>query len=264
MAAFQTVTRYIFQNSFLFIKNVVQFPFSGSSRHRLYHSYDALTYPFFGKRYIELSGLLNNDELQVCLSPLKAREHNVSEFELVCISALIKDRQANAVFEIGTYDGRTARSMAMNLKNDEGTVFTLNLPPEAETVNLETHSIDIALASKVVSGQRFIGTAQEKYIQQLWGDSATFDFSPYHKKMDIVFIDGAHSEGYVSNDTMHSIEMIKPEGGLIVWHDAHLYGVKDFFIKWLKQNDYPVYFIRNSTVAVLGVRNGKPYDLLKG
>jgi hypothetical protein len=81
--------------------------------------------------------------------------------------------------------------------------------------------------------------------------------------MDMVFIDGAHSEGYVRTDTQNSIKLIKSGGGIIIWHDAHLFGVKVFFKKWLRENNYPVYFIRNTTLAVLGVRNGQPVDLLK-
>lgn len=263
MAATQTAFRYTVSNLFHFAKNLVQYPFSRPARHRLSHSYDALTYPFSGDRSVELSRLLKDDDLQVTLAPLKARPHNTTEFELLSIAGLIKDNRCNRIFEIGTFDGRTTRAIAMNLRDEQGKVYTLNLPPESESVSLDTGHVDIELASKVVSGERFLNTSQEKYIQQVWGDSAKFDFTPYIGDMDAVFIDGAHSEDYAESDTKNALKMIKPEGGIIIWHDAHLFGVKYFFKNWLKQNGYPVYFIKGTTVAVMGLKNNQPYDLLK-
>ena len=263
MAGIQTVLKYTIQNSFLFLGNFFAYPFSRLARHRLSHSYDALVYPFFGNRYIALSDLLRNDDLEVSVAPLRAREHNTTEFELLSIAALIKDNLCKTVFEIGTFDGRTTRAMAMNLSDDTGKIFTLNLPPDTGDVSLNTDKVDVGLASKVISGERFLQTPQERRIEQLWGDSATFDFSPYYNRMDFVFIDGAHSEEYVGTDTRNSIKLIKTGGGIITWHDAHLFGVKIFFKKWLKENNYPVYFIRNTTLAVMGVRNGQPFDLLQ-
>jgi hypothetical protein len=212
---------------------------------------------------VELSEILQHDDLQITVAPLKARRHNTTEFELISVAGIIKDNKCNTVFEIGTFDGRTTRAIAMNLSREDGKVYTLNLPPESDVVSLQTGHVDVELASKVVSGERFLHTPQEKLIQQVWGDSAKFDFSPFTGKMDAVFIDGAHSEDYVDNDTRNALKLIKPEGGIILWHDAHLFGVKDFFKKWLKQTNYPVYFIRRTTLAVMGMRNGQPYDLLK-
>jgi predicted O-methyltransferase YrrM len=261
MGSTQIAFKYTFSNFFHFARNFLLYPFSRPARHRLSHSYDALTYPFSGDNSVELSSLLKDDNLQVTIAPLKAREHNTTEFELLSIAGLIRDNQCNTVFEIGTFDGRTTRAIAMNLRDDQGKVFTLNLPPKAEVVSLKTGHVDIELASKVVSGERFLNTPQERFIQQVWGDSAKFDFTTYAGKMDAVFIDGAHSEDYAESDTMNALKMIKPEGGIIIWHDAHLFGVKYFFKNWLKQHSYPVYFIKGTTVAVMGMKNGQPYDL---
>lgn len=254
--------RYTVLNFLLFLKTMIQYPFSRLARHRLSNSYQSLTYPFYGPNYVDLSDLLKSDDLHVSLSPLKARTHNTTEFELVSIVALIKDYKGNNIFEIGTFDGRTTRAMAHNLLDEAGKIYTLNLPSGSEAVSLETDKVDVGLASKVVSGERFLRTPQEKYIQQLWGDSATYDFSPYHGKMDFVFIDGAHSKDYVESDTKNALQLIKPEGGIIIWHDAHLFGVKHFFVEWLKKTQYPVYFIRNTSLAVLAMQKGKPVDLL--
>lgn len=251
--------RHVFSSFFNFIGIALKSPFNQTSRHRLGEIYQSVTYPFFGKQYKNLGELLHDNNLEVSISPLRANIHNVTEFELVSICALIKDNNANQLFEIGTYDGRTTRAMAKNI-TDSGHIYTLNLPPDTEAVELETSNVDVDLSKKVISGERFLNTDEEKKITQLWGDSANFDFSVYHNTIDVVFIDGAHSEPYVASDTINAIKLIKDEGGIIIWHDAHLFGVKDYFLKKFKI--MPVYFIRNTSLAIMKVKQGKPQDII--
>jgi len=42
----------------------------------------------------------------------------------------------------------------------------------------------------------------------LFGDSASFDYSPYHGRVDLFFIDGAHSYEYVRSDTLNANEVL--------------------------------------------------------
>ena len=255
--------RYTLLNLLQFLKALFLYPFSKLARHRLSNAYSMLTYPFFGNRFVDLSYLLKSEELAVCIAPLKAREHNVTAFELLSICAIIKDNDCNTIFEIGTFDGRTTRAMAMSLNNETVKVYTLNLPADVSGTALSSNEIDVDLAAKVISGERFINTAQHKQIEQLWGDSASFDFSPYYQKTDLVFIDGAHSRHYVKNDTQHAMQMIKKEGGFILWHDAHLYGVVEYLSPWIRQNNLPVYFIKGTSLAIAGIKNGQIVDLKK-
>lgn len=254
--------KYTFKNFFLFCYNLLLSPFSKEARHKLSATYLKLQYPYFGSRYIDLSVLLKNDDLQVVLAPVKARMHNTSAFELLSVCALLKDSNATTVFEIGTYDGRTTMAMALNLANENSRIFTLNLPDATQEVSLDTSKVDIQLASKVISGERFLNTPQQSIITQLWGDSATFDFSPYYNSVDFIFIDGAHSEHYVKNDTEKALQLIKKTGGVIVWHDAHLFGVVKYLEPLVKQNKLPLYFIENTTLAVARVQNGAITDFL--
>lgn len=252
---------YTVLNFLLFLQALLLSPFSKLARHRLSATLLTLRYPFFGDRYVQLSDLLTNDELEVHIAPVKARLHNTTSFELMAVCSLLKDYRCNTVFEIGTFDGRTTRAMAMNLRDELGKILTLNLPPATDAVKLVTSADDVQLADKVVSGERFAGTAEEKCIQQLWGDSASFDFSSYYGLMDLVFIDGAHSEAYVKNDTYQAIKLIKKSGGIIIWHDAHLFGVVKFLEPWINQHQHPVYFITGTTLAVAFVQNGTITDL---
>jgi predicted O-methyltransferase YrrM len=248
-------------NFFLFLKNLAFFPFSQLARHRLSAAYLMLTYPFFGNKYVELTELLKDEDLTVTLSPVKSRMHNITEFELLTICALVKEYRCNNIFEIGTFDGRTTRAMAMNLSKSDGRVYTLNLPAGTKNVSLATGVVDVSLASKVSSGERFLNTEQEKSIEQLWGDSAIYDFSPFFDKMDMVFIDGAHSEFYVENDTTIALKLVNQKGGLVMWHDAHLFGVVKYLVPLIKKNRLPIYFIKGTSVAVAGVKGGKIFDL---
>jgi len=73
--------------------------------------------------------------------------------------------------------------------------------------------------------QRQIGLALQYYqgssqINQLFGDSAKMDFSPYWDSIDLFFIDGCHEYKMALTDTRAAWRCVKP-GGVLVWHDYH-------------------------------------------
>lgn len=148
-----------------------------------------------------------------------AADGNVSGYELLVISQLVATRGASNIFEIGTFDGRTTLNLAANI-GENGRVYTLDLPPEdLNRTGLKIASGDVNFIKKDRSGSRYAGTRYAAQITQLYGDSATFDFTPYEGKMDVVFVDGAHSYEYVKNDTRVALRLLKPSSGLILWHD---------------------------------------------
>lgn len=144
---------------------------------------------------------------------------NVSGYELAVINALVATRPVGQALEIGTFDGRTTLNLAAHMPTD-GRVYTLDLPPEqVNQTNLSIAHGDEKFIVKNESGARFKGRPEAARITQLYGDSASFDFSPYAGKMDLVFIDGAHSYDYVISDTKHALALIKSGRGLLLWHD---------------------------------------------
>lgn len=152
-----------------------------------------------------------------------AANGNVSEWELLSIAQIVANKKPEACFEIGTFDGRTTLNIAANMPAT-GKVYTMDLPPdEVENTALAIASGDEDFIKKEESGKRFKNTPYADRITQLWGDSATFDYTPYIGKMDLVFVDGAHSFEYVKKDTDTALSLLKPEGGIILWHD---YGSK--------------------------------------
>jgi len=150
-------------------------------------------------------------------------EHDggVSLYELYVLASVVRHAQPRAILEIGTFHGRTTLNLAANAPPDCVT-YTLDLPvAELERTAHAVEPQERQFIEKPASGDLFQGTEEAARIRQIFGDSATFDFSPYARSIDVVFVDGSHSYEYVRNDSLRALEVIRP-GGVILWHD---YGV---------------------------------------
>lgn len=156
---------------------------------------------------------------QVQLVELAALNGNIKLEELSTIAAIVSQNQPKAIFEIGTFDGRTTLNMALNSPS-ETRIFTLDLPrAQIDTTKLHITTGDRVFVDKPQSGARFANTGMENRIAQLHGDSADFDFSPYFGKIDLVFVDGSHAYEYVYNDTKVALQLLRNGHGVILWHD---------------------------------------------
>jgi predicted O-methyltransferase YrrM len=164
--------------------------------------------------------------------------------DLISLCQLCHVLNPRTIFEIGTLRGYTALHLAMNSSPD-CRIFTLDLPkadlpkndlpknglPKGDLpkddlrkgnarpkVRLRTTLMDDLHSQMEVGEYYFRGTPHDHRIQLLFGDSAVFDFSPHHRKIDLFFIDGAHSYEYVRSDTENALQCVRP-GGVIAWHD---------------------------------------------
>ena len=155
--------------------------------------------------------------LALDLRELHAVDGNVSVLELVVLAAAASRTRARAIFEIGTFDGRTAVNLAANAAQDV-TVYTLDLPQNGGGTTLEADVEDVKYMQPTLSGARIRKSEFASRVHRLFGDSATFDFSPYSGRMDVCFVDGAHSYEYVLNDSRRALAMSHP-GTIILWHD---------------------------------------------
>lgn len=143
---------------------------------------------------------------------------NVTLLELLILGTLVRRARPNALFEFGTFDGRTTLTMAANAPND-ALVYTLDLPTE-EVANARANPEgDTKFAGKAKTGAKFLTTTFAERIRQLLGDSASFDYTPYARAVDFVFIDGAHSPRYVANDTKNARAMARGGETIFAWHD---------------------------------------------
>lgn len=144
---------------------------------------------------------------------------NVTVQELTVISQLVKNTKPKTIFEIGTFNGRTTVNLA-HFSPADSVVYTLDLPKaDIDKAKFGIEEGDRTYVDKNTIGDRYQKNADK--IKQLYGDSATFDFSPYYGKIDFVFVDGSHSAPYAESDTEEAYKMVKV-GGIILWHD---YGV---------------------------------------
>jgi len=117
--------------------------------------------------------------------------------------------------------------MAMNT-SPGCAILTLDLAKGSAqpAVRLRTTLMDELHTRMEVGEYYFSGTPHAAKIQTLFGDSAAFDFSPYHRKIDLFFIDGAHSYEYVRSDTENALQCVRP-GGVIAWHDFGRVGLNE-------------------------------------
>jgi len=167
---------------------------------------------------VDLLDLLPEDMPIHVREPVES-DGNISLTEIAVISKLIKNHNPSQLFELGTFDGRTTLNMAANCSRN-ARVYTLDLPREkASLTELPIAPGEEKYIEKEVSGSRYLGTDCEQKITQLYGDSATFDFSPFLDTMDFIFVDGAHSYEYVLNDSKQALKLLKGGKGLILWHD---------------------------------------------
>jgi hypothetical protein len=152
--------------------------------------------------------------------------------DLVSLCALCCVTQPKVIFEIGTYHGTSALHFASNAP--QAMVHTLDLPRDSSptlpvTLADRGHNLGYTNAKRMW----FDGQPEANRINRLLGDSASFDFTPYQGKVDLFFIDGAHSYEYVRNDTQKALYCTRP-GSVIAWHD---YGRAGFngVSRWLHE-----------------------------
>ena len=142
-------------------------------------------------------------------------EGGVALLELLVLARLARERRPLAVFEIGTFNGRSTVVLAANAPAD-ATLYTLDLPPDHPTRFPVLHG-ERAFIQKPVSGQLIQVSPQISKIRRLFGDSGTFDFTAY--QADLVFVDGSHAYDYVMSDSLHAVSMLRGGKGMVIWHD---------------------------------------------
>ena len=119
---------------------------------------------------------------------------------LHCLLRIFKPKR---VMEIGTHQGRGTK-IIKNAAGPDSQVFSLDLPAD----------IGPSVATEYQPG--FVGCQCDLPYTQLWGDSRTFDFSPYYP-IDFFYIDGEH---VYENAHKESLAAIRVRPALVVYHDA--------------------------------------------
>jgi len=156
---------------------------------------------------------------------------NVRLSELAILNSLAQIvEDGTNVFEIGTFDGRTTLNLAFS-SPPHCQVYTLDLKPEMDTAfdlaEGERHMVEKLRSGARIDPYRNSDRETMARIHQLYGDSATFDFSPFYNSCSLVFIDASHAYEFVLSDSRQAMKMIR-DGGVILWHDYGIWrGVTD-------------------------------------
>lgn len=147
-------------------------------------------------------------------------EGGISDLESWILCNYAKTSQQ--IFELGTATGKTTYLLALNAPAG-AEVVTITLHPDHATAGVHERGDDAALKAAAVRESAFdtflyTGTDVASKITQLFGDSKEFNEIPFAGSMDLIFIDGAHTESYVRSDTKKALTMLRP-GGWLFWHD---------------------------------------------
>jgi len=129
--------------------------------------------------------------------------------DLLLLRGLMHRRPGSRYFEIGTFRGESALAVA----DDASEVVTLSLSDD--------DLLALGADKSFVAAHRIFSNGNPK-IRHIFGDSRTFDVTPFIDWADVLFIDGDHAREAVESDTRRFLPTLRRGTGVAVWHDAFL------------------------------------------
>jgi predicted O-methyltransferase YrrM len=186
---------------------------------------------------------------QTCALPVDLHDGGGTRLEeLIYLAAVTRLLNPRKIFEIGTFKGRTTTVFALNAPEAE--IVTLDLPPDyapGRDAYIETDAELVRLRNPVEFIERY-GVSPR--CRQILCDSKFFDPEPHAGSVDLAFIDGAHTDEYVRNDTEKIARMMRADG-LVFWHDyggkGRFRGITDYLHELAER--FPVYRVPGTTLA---------------
>jgi predicted O-methyltransferase YrrM len=161
-------------------------------------------------------------DVEIALSSIHGRDGNVTVYEKLAISSLIRHHTPKILLELGTFDGNTTLQMGLNTSPD-AVIHTLDLPADFLRTKEPISKADLKyVLDRDKNRRKYQGTSVEAKIIQHFGDSTNFDFTKFTDKgpVDFVFIDAGHTYECVKSDTQEALKILAPNG-VLVWHDCH-------------------------------------------
>lgn len=171
------------------------------------------------------------------------------------ITRISANIEGNAL-EIGTIHGRGTYKISSNIKAGSK-VYTINYTPEQSNKDYKnnTHVLD---KNEIGSYYR---KKNAKNIVQIYADSMDWNPRPHIRNLGMVFIDGAHDQNVVQNDSQLAYNLLD-DGGFIIWHDFNpemrnryswidhvMKGVEDFLIQYGIADE--IIHLKNSWTGIL-------------
>jgi hypothetical protein len=146
------------------------------------------------------------------------------------VSAVAAVLECERIFEFGTSDGETSRLLAHNLPSAE--IYSFDGSPE------------------VARGRVGPMPPSAARIMNLYGDSGTFDFSPYSGSIDLVHIDGARRVNSLREDADAAFGMLSELGSIIWYGYSYQPAVYAFLNKLAPLLDRPIYHLVGTRLAL--------------
>lgn len=151
--------------------------------------------------------------------------------DYLILHILLRKYNPKTVLEIGTHIGEGTQIICNALPNAK--VYSLDLPLNAAFKTLQHPKLK----------NMFVGQNCKLPYIQLFGDSMTFD----HPLAEAWFIDGEHDYVHARHET---IEAIKQQAKLIIWHDADIPEVNNAITdSFLWNKDYELFRVTDTRIA---------------
>ena len=175
-------------------------------------AHDAIPNASFAELFPEFDG----KPITVPGESLSRHGWNVKLHEEIYLAAAVRALNPNRIFEIGTFNGQTTLQLATAAPED-AVIYTIDLPEDRFDATQGPEAFNGARV-----GEKYRDSAVAHKVRQLRADTTTFDFAPYHGKIDFLFVDAAHDYPHGLIDSQNALKMVKP-GGAVVWHDFEPY-----------------------------------------
>ncbi len=169
--------------------------------------------------------------------------------ELYVLSLLCQRYNPKNIFEFGTFEGSTTHHLAIAAPDAQ--ITTLDLDPTDTDDGVIPLNGDDESRIRYVPGQIFQDTPEEERITQVYGNSMTFDYSPYEGQFDMIFVDADHDYEPALSDSLNAFKLLKSKG-IIIWDDYTTWpGLKQALEELAV--DYPIQHIEGTRLAFLKV-----------
>ncbi len=160
-------------------------------------------------------------EHHITLGRLAWRWGHLTNDNLLIFLCLLAASGHSPIVEFGTFTGRTAYNLALQLPRD-GKITTIDIGPQPS-------SQESARYHEYVPGEVFLDATEPTRgkIEAVVSDSTTLDLSPLYGRIGLAIVDGGHSYEVCKSDSETALRLVR-SGGVIVWDDYGSYwpGVK--------------------------------------
>ena len=151
---------------------------------------------FPGLQLLEMDMFLWPEAAALRITPYAFLSGSSMVTDFALLQLLCRRYKVATYLEIGTWRGESVANVAPFVSE----AFTLNLPDETLR--------QMGQNEAYIKSHRFF-SSQLNNVTHLFGDSATFDWTTYQQKCDLIFIDGDHSTEAVQRDTQTALQLRK-------------------------------------------------------